>query len=362
MKGKFKYLNIVKSEIGAIYSIIYSFNLFFIMIIVLFFCFNVVCFGNDYGRYVVVEKSRREVRLYEDGRMVGVFPCSLGLGAESPKRSRGDFATPEGLYFVREKHPSRKYYLFVELDYPALKDILRAHWEGRLSDPLFSQYLRAWSDGRIIRGPLGYAVGLHGGGLVRKEGNKILRDWTHGCIALRNADMQRLYRFVRKGTPVLIYNRRRPLVETLAEVVPLVFSPEGWQGRLSLSFPEMNLSLDILVTGRRDGLRTLEIAGTNLSDGRPLFYVRDLNGNGRLDPLDTLYSDLQGFPGGYPALQRFILDELPRKVLNLVQENRRGWRMVNGGHPARKGDAEPVRGTSPGRKTAGVRAHHGILP
>ena len=338
MSGKFKYLNDPKIRLKTCYKILTLVGLF-LAIFASIIGFERACRAEIPRRYVVVEKAGHRVKLYENGRVVAMFPCSLGLDAVSPKRARGDFATPEGLYFVRGKHPSKRYYLFVELDYPNLKDILRARWEGRLSEKAFSEYLRAWTEGKTIPGSLGYAIGLHGGGLRRQIQGKTLRDWTHGCIALRNQDMARLYTFVKQGTPVLIYNRKRPLVETLAEIVPLAFSEESWEGRLRLRFPEMDLELELLISGSKNGLRSLQIVGWSLRAERILFYVRDLNGNGQLDPLDTLYSNVKAFPGGYSGLQAFILDELPRRVLNLIQENRKGWVFTDGTHPERTPDA-----------------------
>ncbi len=287
--------------------------------------------GEDLERYVVVEKSTRRVSLYRGGRLVAVFPCSLGLDAESPKREKGDMATPEGLYRVYAKHPSRNYYLFIELDYPNLKDIFRARWEGRISEKEFKAYLEARWRGKIRAGSLGYAVGLHGGGLFRGGGSRSLRDWTHGCIALRNKDIRKVYSFVRIGTPVLIYDRRRPLVETLEEIVPLRFRPRELEGRVSFSFPGIGLGVEIFFSEKKNGLRRLEMVGRSLSTGKMLFYIRDLNGNGRLDPLDSMFSRVEAWPGGYAALQTLVIDDLPRQVLNLLKENSGEWSLVEDG-------------------------------
>ncbi len=270
------------------------------------------------NRWLVVEKSSRRLYLFEAGRLLETMPCSFGLNPLPPKREKGDLATPEGIYQVRAKRPSRKYYLFVELDYPNLKDVRRAYWEGRLSEEEYEKYLAAWATGKVLNGPLGNGIGIHGGGLYRQGEGRQVRDWTHGCIALSNEDMLRVYRFVRPGTPVLIYNRKRSFFDILQElVVPELEDREGWQGRLRLFLPRYGLELEILLSGQKNGSRRLELVGLSIGAGEPLFFIRDLNGNGALEPLDRFYSRLEGLPGGYRALQEIVLDELPREVLSL---------------------------------------------
>ena len=271
-------------------------------------------------KWIVIEKTSKTLVLYQNGKKVGSFPCSFGLNPLIPKIKKGDLATPEGLYKVSHKKSSRKYYLFVGLDYPNLKDILKAFWEGRLTKEEYQRYLEAYRAGKSLDGPLGNQIGIHGGGLYRKGQSRSVRNWTHGCIALDNKNMERIYRFVEPGTPVLIYNRGRPFFEIISElVVPELIKNEGWQGQLSLFLTRYPLEIEILLSARRDGDRNIEIVGIEPFSGQPLFYIRDLNGNGVLEPLDRFYSRMKGLPGGYRFIQSLILDELPREVLNLIR-------------------------------------------
>ncbi|QJA06178.1 L,D-transpeptidase [Thermosulfurimonas marina] len=309
------------------------------------------------SRWVVVEKASRRVFLYEDGRRIAAFPCSLGLDPLSPKRARGDFATPEGLYRVREKHPSRRYFLFVGLDYPNLKDILLARWEGRISEREFREYLSAWEAGRPLSGPLGDGLGLHGGGLFRQKEGQRIRDWTHGCVALKNSDMERLYRFVSPGTPVLIYDRRKPLAQTLLELAPGKIRGPLREVRLRLALAP-GLEADLLASSRRDGLLRLEVVG--FSEGKVVFFLKDTNGNGHLEPLDRLWGR---FPGGYPSLRGLILDTLPREVLHLVREGQTFGVMEEDGGPfSGIRNAGPGGGPAAGRPPHWLCAHHGLFP
>ncbi|RUM88332.1 MAG: hypothetical protein DSZ24_03960 [Thermodesulfatator sp.] len=348
-----KQLNFTKKQFYWILKNIFRFCL----LLACSFLLQIIPAKANKARWVVVEKSARRVYLYEGEREVAVFPCSLGLDPLSPKRARGDFATPEGLYQVREKHPSRRYHLFVGLNYPNLKDIFLARWEGRISEDAFRKYLAAWSQGRSLPGPLGGGVGLHGGGLFRRQGSQLYRDWTHGCIALKNQDIEKLYRFVSPGTPVLIYDRRKPLIQTLLELAPGRFQETLRKVQLWLPLGQ-GFGADLLALARKDGLRSLEIVG--LSQRRVVFFLKDTNGNGELDPLDCFLGD---FPGGYPALEQLVLDALPRQVLHLIEETGTfGVMEEDGAHLSGAGDAGPGGGVASCWPAYRLRAHHGLLP
>lgn len=293
-----------------------------------FFCLFSLIFGVEsqllwaVDRWIVIDKAQQSLSLYYQGQEVLSFPCSFGMNPVEPKRTKGDLATPEGLYRVVEKHPSKRYHLFVGLDYPNLKDIKRAYWSGIISDRVYQRYLTHYQKGRFWAGPLGSQIGIHGGGLYRPGRSKRVRNWTHGCIALRDEDMQLVYRFVKKGTPVLIWDSRKPLFEILQElVVPEFADRKYWQARLQIPLERYSLDLDFILLGGRDGSRSLEVVGLERGSQIPLFYIRDLNGNGILEPLDRFYSK-QSFPWkGYRFLQVVILQTLPKKVVNFLSEN-----------------------------------------
>ncbi|HID70115.1 MAG TPA: murein L,D-transpeptidase [Desulfobacterales bacterium] len=60
-------------------------------------------------KWIVIEKASKTLTLYQQGKEIASFPCSFGLNPLIPKSKKGDLATPEGLYKVRYKRPSRKY-------------------------------------------------------------------------------------------------------------------------------------------------------------------------------------------------------------------------------------------------------------
>lgn len=135
---------------------------------------------------IVVDKLRRRVTIYDGGREVGRFRAELGANGLRRKEHAGDRATPEGRYRVverKEGHRTR-YYKALLIDYPNDDDRMRfALGKTRGSIP--------------YRAGIGGLIEIHGGG---GEG----LDWTDGCVALANGDMDRVYALAKVGTPVTI--------------------------------------------------------------------------------------------------------------------------------------------------------------
>ena len=135
---------------------------------------------------IIVDKFKRRVHLYEGGRKRAVFTAELGGNGLERKLHAGDRATPEGRYKVTVKKSggATKYYLALLIDYPNAADLRR--------------HRAAQADGRVRRGVgAGSLIEIHGHG---GQG----RDWTDGCVALRDQDMEKLFSRVRVGTPVTI--------------------------------------------------------------------------------------------------------------------------------------------------------------
>jgi len=138
------------------------------------------------GRALVVDKMNRRLHVYEAGKLVESLEVELGSSWLGDKGMEGDNATPEGKYkvSVRRGAGSTRYYRALEVDYPNADD-RRAFAEGKRTG-------RISSSARI-----GGLIEIHG------EGGKG-DDWTNGCVALRNRDMERLFVRTPLGTPVTI--------------------------------------------------------------------------------------------------------------------------------------------------------------
>jgi len=139
---------------------------------------------------IVIDKATRELVLYNDGAPQRTFRVDLGRNPVMDKVREGDNATPEGRYKVAQVKPpgGSRYYRAFLLDYPNEED-----WEA---------FRRAQREGRIPRGArIGGLIEIHGEG---GRGD----DWTKGCVALTNREMDWLARHVRPGTPVTIVGSR----------------------------------------------------------------------------------------------------------------------------------------------------------
>jgi hypothetical protein len=135
---------------------------------------------------VIIDKFAHTCLVYDHGQLIHEFPAELGKNWLGAKQQYGDSATPEGKYAIRQKKAGAqtRYYKALVLNYPNetdKKNFQSAVKTGRLS-----------SEARI-----GGFIEIHG------EGAKGV-DWTQGCIALKNEDMDRLFDMTRVGTPVTI--------------------------------------------------------------------------------------------------------------------------------------------------------------
>ena len=147
---------------------------------------------------ILIEKSARQLTLVICGRRALTFPVSLGACPEGRKEREGDQRTPEGRYYVCTRNEKSKYHLALGLSYPNPDDAKAALARGDITPEQRDAILSAHAAG--LRPPWDTALGgfimIHGGS---REG-----DWTAGCIALENHDMERLFALCPLNTPVLI--------------------------------------------------------------------------------------------------------------------------------------------------------------
>jgi murein L,D-transpeptidase YafK len=140
---------------------------------------------------VIVDKLGRRCLLVTGGKVVDRYEVEMGGNALADKLYEGDEATPEGLYKVTEKRDRGQtlFYRALMLDYPTEED-RREHAEAR-------------RQGLVPRGRgPGGLIEMHGMG-----GRGF--DWTLGCVALANGDMDRLFAAVSVGTRIVIVGTAR---------------------------------------------------------------------------------------------------------------------------------------------------------
>ncbi len=141
---------------------------------------------------IVVSKEGHRLTLYVSGEAVRSYRADMGFNWVADKRAAGDGATPEGRYSIaaRKSGSQTIYYRALLLDYPNADDrraFARARRAGDVSP----------DDG------IGGLIEIHG------EGGRG-RDWTRGCVALANPDIDDLFRRVQVGTPVTIIGSDEP--------------------------------------------------------------------------------------------------------------------------------------------------------
>ena len=134
---------------------------------------------------VVLDKSARQLTLYYRGQLVRTYGVALGKNPVGDKITRGDGRTPEGLYHIESRNPQSKYHLSLRISYPDAAHRALAAKRG----------VAPGGDVMIHGLPSAFAMV---GALHRQQ------DWTLGCIAVTNDEIEEIWRAVPDGAPILI--------------------------------------------------------------------------------------------------------------------------------------------------------------
>ena len=132
---------------------------------------------------LVVWKKKRVLALYRNSKIIKAYRIRLGFNPKGQKQKEGDGKTPEGKYYITHKNPNSKFYLSLGINFPNKFDKKRAQNKG----------LNPGSD-----------IFIHGLG----KKNVLLHymfDWTEGCIAVTNKEIEEIYELVEPGTVLYIY-------------------------------------------------------------------------------------------------------------------------------------------------------------
>jgi murein L,D-transpeptidase YafK len=134
---------------------------------------------------VLIEKTARRLTLLQQGRVLKRYRVSLGRQPKGPKQQEGDYRTPEGRYVIDARTPRSRFHLGLHVSYPNAQDIAQAAARG----------VSPGGDIMIhgIRNGFGWVGPLHR-----------LVDWTQGCVAVTNAEIEEISRVVPDGTEVEI--------------------------------------------------------------------------------------------------------------------------------------------------------------
>ncbi len=157
----------------------------FSVFIWLFLLLPMVSFGIERADSVLVIKSESKLYLMKDGRILKAYHVAFGANPKGPKQQGGDERTPEGKYVLDHKKANSSFYKAIHISYPNANDKKRAKEKG------------VSPGGQIM---------IHG----QKNNFGWLSfitqcfNWTDGCIAVSNSDMDEIWNSVDVGTPIEI--------------------------------------------------------------------------------------------------------------------------------------------------------------
>jgi len=278
------------------------------------------------GRIAVIDKAKKTLTLFKNGSPVAQFPASFGIDPDSDKYKIRDGATPEGLYFISYKKHESHFHRFLGISYPNLANAARGLAYGAISLKEYKRIYQASSrtTGRIPCGTgLGCGIGIHGGGVFRESGKTKERDWTEGCIALNNPDVEKVFDFCRIGDPVVIFNsRRNPCGIIRPFTYPKDIGENGapvctdgictYQTEINTFLGRMILTV---AEGKEYGRSFSVMVYKDDSRERPLLVLFDHNADGFISLLDSVSGPMAegALPDAlYTRVREAIIDALSR--------------------------------------------------
>jgi murein L,D-transpeptidase YafK len=156
--------------------------------LVLALAFGVAACGSKFRTYdgpevtrIEVHKADRRMYLLHGSEVLKSYRVALGFSPRGHKAREGDGRTPEGAYRIDRRNPNSNFHLSIGISYPNARDIEVARAAG--VSP-------------------GGDIFIHG--RAGKHRNRNVRDWTDGCIAVTDREMEEIYAMVRDGTPIVI--------------------------------------------------------------------------------------------------------------------------------------------------------------
>lgn len=171
LKSRFKYLIVV--------------FIFLVLSFILINANNSPIESNVVINKIVVYKSTHKMEVYEKNKLIKVYKISIGRGGKGPKEYEGDKKTPEGIYIINSKNKDSGYHYNLGISYPNKYDMERC---------------------KKLNKPTGCDIKIHGlkngFGFIGKF--HLLFDWTLGCIALSNNEIDELSLHTPIGTIIEI--------------------------------------------------------------------------------------------------------------------------------------------------------------
>jgi len=140
---------------------------------------------------IVIDKSNYELYVYDKLGWFATYPVVFGNSSLEDKKMEGDRNTPEGNFKIANKRVHDKWDRYMGLDYPTAESL--AKFNQRKQRGEIPKYASP-----------GGGVGIHGTWPHEDFVIDRYKNWTNGCISLKNEDVEDLYSFISVGTPVTI--------------------------------------------------------------------------------------------------------------------------------------------------------------
>ena len=136
--------------------------------------------------FIEVWKSKRSMNVFENGKLLKTYRIALGKNPVGHKAFEGDNRTPEGIYFIDGRNPKSAFYKNLGISYPNQTDLEHA---------------------KSIQKPAGGDIKIHGlrNGRGYRGKFHLLKNWTAGCIAVTNSEMDELFDCVTNGAKIEIH-------------------------------------------------------------------------------------------------------------------------------------------------------------
>jgi murein L,D-transpeptidase YafK len=135
------------------------------------------------ANHIVVSKRNRALALMNGEQTLKRYRISLGFMPDGHKVRSGDGRTPEGRYYIDRRNPRSEFFLSLGVSYPNPEDVARARAMG----------VRPGGD-----------IFIHGGPRPPADRRRNGGDWTAGCIAVTDAEMEEIWSLVPTGVPITI--------------------------------------------------------------------------------------------------------------------------------------------------------------
>jgi murein L,D-transpeptidase YafK len=155
--------------------------------------------GDPKSIRIEIRKAARTLSVFGGDALLKTYRVALGFSPSGDKEIEGDGKTPEGRFYIFTKNPESKFHLSLGISYPSIDDAERGLTNDLISQHEADSIVRSINENGkpMQKTKLGGEIYIHGGGVEN--------DWTDGCIALKDNEIEELFELVSRGTFVDIF-------------------------------------------------------------------------------------------------------------------------------------------------------------